>query len=71
MATAEAERNAGYPEFGGFFSPAPVSRLRTPSPTKAGAMAWPMSFPAPVIAVPDHISPIPRKCLGNLAQGDG
>jgi len=50
------------------FSPAAVSRLRTPSPTKAGAMAWPMPFHAPVIAVPDHISPIPRKCLGDLAQ---
>ena len=31
-------------------------------------MAWSMPFPAPVIAVPDHISPIPGKCLGDLAQ---
>jgi hypothetical protein len=37
LATAEAERNPGYPRYGGLFSPAAVSQLRTPSLTKAGA----------------------------------
>jgi hypothetical protein len=34
------------------FSPTAVSRLRTPSPTKAWAMAWPMPFPASATGLP-------------------
>ena len=46
MATAEAGRNPGYPQYGGFF----LARCSfTASHAFADqAMAWPMPFPAPV-----------------------